>query len=388
MKPRNRARSVEWTAPENCSPGERIARPRRFIRHGMSSHGLDWVALSPDGKTLAARDYTTIHFAPLDGNPGRSFPLGGPSFGVVSIDHSLAWDSGSRALWLLIGETLGSGHSAGPLACARLHLDGRMETMPPLQGLPGRLDQVAWVGDSGVGLAQIDTRGGYHRPEQADPEPGLAVIDASTGRVRSLLSGRDAILAPWGRRDASLSFQIRAMRLRPDGRVQALAFVASFKDTERRGAMMLWTEGQAPRLFDEGRLPKARLAAFTPDGRLLVIEGVMPGNVVFDVPNPPPLIPRTGPYAELWNPAAARRIWRLTGTASTLVDYAEPVVRPDGRQALVSVPETCGQHRLVALIDVQSGRVLQRHIRSANRTFTGFHDGRPWIASSSEIAFY
>lgn len=383
---------ADWRDPQTCSARERIARPRRYLRSGLAPHGLDWVALSPDGRRLAARDHRMVHFSDLETGEVRSVPLGGPSFGAMSIEDSLAWDDGGQALWCLVGETSRSGFSTGPLRCARLHPDGRQQMAPPLRGLPGRLDQVAWAGTNGVGVALIDLRGGYYQPEQQDPNPGLAVIDAARGRVRAVLSGRDAILAPWGRRDAGLAVYIRALHQRPDGRVQVLARVSSYDQGERRGALMLWTEGEAPLFLGEEVLPDALRSAFAPDGRLLVSEDLQPGNRMFDVSNPPPLTPTTGAWASLWNPAARRRLWRLQATVDQSVQYIRPIMRADGRQALVSLPETCGDNRpsgRVGLIDVASGRVLSRHVvSSANQTFMGFHQDRPWIVSDGEIAFY
>ncbi len=115
------------------------------------------------------------------------------------------------------------------------------------------------------------------------------MIDASTGRARAVLSGRDAILACRGAAGTlGCPSMIKGSRPAARRRVRVLARVASFKAGERRGAMMLWNEGEAPRLFEEGGFLDADLAAFTPDGRLLVTEGLTPGNVVFDVPDPPP----------------------------------------------------------------------------------------------------
>lgn len=390
--PPPRVGSADWRDPQTCSARERTARPRRYLSCGLPPYGLDWVSLSPDGRRLAARAHRTVHFADLQTGDHRSVPLGGPSFGVMAIDDSLAWDEGGQAIWCLAGETARSGFSTGPLRCARLHADGRHEMAPPLRGLPGRLDQVAWAGTSGVGVALLDLRGGYYRPEQQDPNPGLAVIDAARGQVRAVLSGRDAILAPWGMRDAGLAVYTKALHQRPDGRVQVLAQVSSFGQGERRGALMLWTEGDAPAFIGEEVLPDTLRSVFTPDGRLLVSEDLQPGNRMFDVRNPPPLTPTTGTWASLWNPAARRRLWRLQATVDKPVQYARPVMRSDGRQALVSLPEACGDNRpsgRVGLIDVASGRVLSRHVvSSANQTFMGFHRNRPWILSDGEIAFY
>jgi hypothetical protein len=390
--PRRRVGPAGWRDPQTCSARERIARPRRYLRSGLAPYGLDWVALSPDGRRLAARDHRTVHFSDLETGEVRSAPLGGPSFGAMSIDDSLVWDDGGQALWCLAGETTRSGFSAGPLRCARLQLDGRQELAPPLRDLPGRLDQVAWVGGRGVGVALFDLRGGHYQPEQENPNPGLAVIDAARGQVRAVLSGRDTILAPWGQRDAGLAVYIKALHQRADGRVQLLAQVSSFGQEERRFALMLWTEGEAPLFLDEEVLPEALRSAFAPDGRLLVSEDLQPGNRMFDVPNPPPLTPTTGAWASLWNPAAGRRLWRLQATVDQSVQYMRPIMRADGRQALVSLPEACGDNRpsgRVGLIEVASGRVLSRHVVSrANQTFVGFHRDRPWIVSDGEIAFY
>jgi len=385
------AEPVDWVPPEGCPAGVRIERPARVLRTGLPRTGLDWVDLSPDGRVLAARDYRTVHFARLDGSPGRSFPLGGPSFGALDTEGSLAWDDSGEAIWLLVGETSRPGFSTGPLSCARLHMSGRVEAMPPLRDLPGRLDQVAWVNRRGLGLALIDTRGGYYRPEQTDPNPGLAVIDAARGVVRAVMPGRETVLAPWGRHDASLSIRPQGLVELPDGRVRVVAHLASFNDRhEWRGGTLIWTEGDRPEILEVDDMARQKGGLLSPDGsHLLVQEKLQPDGIVFDMPNPPPVTPRTGIYASVWDLGQRRRIRVWRGTARSHISYTPPALSEDGRYGAIGLPEKCDLRGVVGIVDMRTGRIRRRLATPYTYGCTvGFHRGRPWAVGAGRIEFH
>lgn len=350
----------------------------------MGSH-----LLSPDGRTLLMQDYRTLVFMPLGGGPALSFPLEGPSFGATDDADSVVWTDDSRSVWFLKGETARSGFSTGPLAIARRGMDGRIDLAPALQDPPGRLDQVRWVGGSGLGVASFKTRGGYYRPELPDVEPSLAIIEATTGRIRSRVSVQRNLLAPWGSPGGEVHCSVIASTLMSDGRVRSLVRAGSFVSGRPNiGGPMLWTEGQAPEVLPETLL-EGRLA-FADGGRKLLVRLPLQatGLIAELVPSPPPT-PASGDYAGLYDLEHRRWVWRLSGRSTEWGEGRGVAVSASGRKGLIGLPAKCGYKAAYGLIDVRTGRIRQRLLAPNNSEPTlGFHGERPWLAWGGILELY
>jgi len=348
--------------------------------------------LSPDGRTLLVRDYRDMVLAPLDGGAPQSFPLEGPSFGVMDDDDSVGWDTDSRSIWLLKGETARSGFSTGPLAVARRWMDGRVELAPPLANPPGRLDQVRWIAGSDLGVASFDLRGGFYRPELPDPEPGLGVIEATTGQVRSHVSIRRDLLASWGSPEGNIYCSVVASTLMSDGRVRSLvrtvSMDATHPDRPRMGGLLLWTEGEAPVVLPEKALEGD--VAFVDGGRKLLIRLPLKAfGVIYEHRPSPPPTPVSGDYAGLYDLQRRRWIWRLSGRSTDWGEGSGVAVSASGRKALVGLPASCGYRGAYGLIDVRTGRIRQRLLAPNNsRPSLGFYGERPWLAWGGILDLY
>ena len=245
---------------------------------------------------------------------------------------------------------------------------------------------------NGLGLAHLDTRGGYNRPELPDANPALAVIEADTGRVRDVLPLRRAIIETWGEGSGSVSLQVGAAAPTTDGRVRALLRCGLRGDGPRSyvGGWGLWTEGERLRRLPDRFGDGLDTFAFTPKAERLLVGHHLSatGLIAEHVPSPPPT-PVTGPYAALYD-LAGGALWTLTGTATEMRGRGPTAVSEDGRRGLVLLPETCGSHRVWGVVDLRRGRIVRRlEMPTGNDAVsTGFHGQRPWMTSYSELNIF
>ncbi|WP_029415428.1 hypothetical protein [Brevundimonas bacteroides] len=365
-----------------CEAGGPVTGPARRITIRMpATPGSSTHRLSPDGRTLLLRTHRALTFAPVDGAPVSTFPLEGPSFGLQGDDDSLAWSDDSRSVWLLKGDTAPSGFSTGPRACARRWDDGRIEVSPPLRDPPGRLDQMRWLNGAGLGIASFDTRGGYYRPELPNTTPALAVIDASSGRVRSPVLIREALLAAFDSPPGWLWCDVEAGVLMADGRVRALVRArASLVGQNGVDGLVLWTEGEAAVVLPEEAL--AGHVVFVEGGRRLLVRlPLAAGGVIYEHGPSPPPIPVSGDYAGLYDLESRRWIWRLAGRSTQRGEGQGLALSASGERALIGLPERCDIRGVYGIIDVRTGRVLQRLAATNNaRPTLGFVGENPWMA--------
>lgn len=369
--------------------------PSRVFETRLRDTALAWRGLSPDGRTLAFRRRDDVAIGGLDGEAMRLLPFQGPTFGTLwGEDGSVRWASDNGSVWLLGGEVARpSGFTVGPVKPVRLHLDGRVERMPELRGPGGRLDRVSWVNGDGLGVAQLDTHGGYYRPEQPDVRPSLAVIDARRGRIRARLSGREALLAPWGRSDGNLYVRTLACGETRDGRVRVIARVWAADaalETGGLGGVLLWTEGDAPVALGPDIAPPDAILAFTPGAdRLLVSPRLSASGVIYEHRPSPPPTPESGAYAVLHDVQGGRVRWSLSGVADQIRPTPPIAVSASGRKALIGVPESCGVYPQYGLVDLRNGQVERRFIiSSGGMALPGFHGETPWLSSGSRLALF
>ena len=339
---------------------------------------------------MLIRDYRTLVFMALGEGKTRSFPLEGPSFGVLDDDDSVAWSDDSRSVWFLKGETARSGFSTGPMVTARRRIDGRIDLAPALKDPPGRLDQVRWVDGSGLGVASFDLRGGYYRPELPNTAPTLAVIEAATGRIRSRIPVRSGLLAAWGAAAGEIHCHVFASTLMSDGRVRSLLRAGAFVPDGRPsiGGPMIWTEGEAPVLLPPDILKGS--VAFADSGRKLLVRlPLQASGIIFErAPSPPPT-PVSGDYAGLYDIENGRWVWRLSGRSTDWGEGRGVAVSASGRIGLIGLPASCGYQGAYGLVDVRSGRIQQRLLAPNNSTPTlGLNGEKPWMAWGGIVDLY
>lgn len=308
---------------------------------------------SPDERAFFAFD--SIKGLWLADTDSRSSPrnIAGGVTGALSLPDRVpfTWFKDSRSVLGVKQETMKpSGFALGPLRPVKFSLDGSETQLPALSHPSGPLDEIFWVGRSGLAIAAFGTKGGYYRPEHEDKAPTLAIVDAIAGKVLDTFPVK-AIegLAPRTMMGSIVS------RLDERGRVNALINFPPRK-------WIWWVQGEAPRSVPLGasELYTTQFAV-SPDGRsVLVMKNLSANGVICELdPNCPPPTPSTGAIAELREISTGKLIWSVTGTANRFSSSDRPAISPDGRYALISMPEA-DRGPTTALVSMQSGRVLQQ----------------------------
>lgn len=168
------------------------------------------------------------------------------------------------------------------------------------------------------------------------------------------------------------------------------------------GYSLVWTQGESPRELTLPKLPWGTRITLAPDGKRLLIAYPLSATgaiceAVDDEPDPcPPPTEVTGKLAELLDIETGRTIWEARQTAKRFEGYGEPVISPDGRYALLGVPQNDDYrrgswfiYRKIGLISMSDGKLLQ----SMPSFSTGYSmsfgaDHRFYIGSVGYIATY
>jgi hypothetical protein len=166
---------------------------------------------------------------------------------------------------------------------------------------------------------------------------------------------------------------------------------------ERPGHWLIWTQGEAPRLLPyaaaDFRWPEISLLPGA--RRLLVTQAVQAaGADVEHAPSPPPT-PVIATAALLLDLETGRSLWRfdLRAERTWSRPMTPPAVSPDGRLALMAVPAGADNFMTYALIELGTGRTLQRvkpiSLLTYGQSFGFTADGRRvWFASGDILLFY
>ena len=387
---------------------------------GPSGHGDPIV--SPDGGRIA--HWQNGSPAPVEiaalGRPGLVGVPNRATFrnyaGIVDSIHgtapdALAWAQDSRSLWAVRQRTASPGGFAlAGLEPVSIGRDGRLRALPPLRHPAGPLDAIQWVGGRGLALAQFGARGGYYRPEHADPIPTLAMVDAARGRVLASLPAQSVPGLRARLRAHGLMVSGATATVLPDGRIRAIVQFPRWGERPagrdgqsimRPGLWLIWTQGEAPRQWTAPYADRFENSlALTPDGsKLLVVRRLQPDGVQIGCripcrgPPPPPPTPVDGPVAELIDVGSRRVLWRVPARAVQFWrQSAPPAIGADGRYALIEIPPN-GDRAPIALIDMRTGRIVQSiapsHTWSYKHSF-GFTAGgrRAWVAVGNQVRVY
>lgn len=415
---------------ERFDPGPIGPGPLRLVQISCvdfqsTPFGRSDVQVSPDGRWAAVwheGSPASLDIAPMDGSARagvsnkvsfRNFARLGSDLGTAR--DAFAWRTDSAAIWTVQQQTTSPGSWAlsglMPVSVDRFKT---LEALPPPKHRSGPLDALMWIGNEGRALAQFGSRGGYYRPEHADPSPTFALIDAAEGRVLHDLAAHAV---------PSLRPRLRAHGLRVavtgatgtilrDGRIKVVIQTDRWAEPLPRppggpdpaprvhpGLWLIWTQGQKPREWVDPYPGDERNAlALSPDGsKLLVVRPLQPVGVqIFDCRGcqpPPPPTAVSGPVAELVDLATRRVEWRVQARAAQFWSQsAPPAISPDGRFALIEMPPN-NERRPIALIDMEDGRVVQRlapsHTYSYAHSFGFTQSGRRvWVAVGNQVGLY
>lgn len=323
----------------------------------------------------------------------RTFTLGIPRIGRERT--AFAWFEDGRRLWTVRQNVLSSGFGVGGLAPITLGVDGKPSDLPELHHNSGPLDGLQWIGGKGLALAQFGTKGGYYRPEHADPSPTYAIVDGQKGKIRATLP-LSAIpeLAGQTERDVfRFGTAVATATTLPNGKVRAVLQYGPLG--AEPGFRIVWTEGLQPliwRDYEDNRSDSSIL--LSPDGSKLLVNHVLQPNgmQVFDCDRgrnyirecTPPPTPVAGTIAELIDVKTQKGIWQVPARATVFWSQrTNPAISPDGRFALVEMPSDDNQ-RIIGLISMTDGKVLEQfaasHTGSMPIDFGFMADGKhAWV---------
>ena len=304
---------------------------------------------------------STTHFQ------GRiSGVLGKPPFG---------WLNTSRAVLGVKQNTAKpSGFALGPIQPYLFPVNGPARQLPKLANAAGPLDEVYWMGGTGMAIAAFGTKGFLYKPEHYDPKPTLAFVDALNGKVLQTAAIASIPGLPTNARVGAISQSVGVK-----GEITALiAFLSN--------RWVVWKQGKAPRVLQLGT-KYVHQFAISPNGlHVLMMKNLSASGMICEQdPNCPPPTPQTGAIAELRSLSTGRIIWSLKGTAKEFSGSNVPAISLDGRYALISMPRE--NHRsTTALISMASGKVIQQipHPWTSGCAVGFSRDGRKaWISGGA-----
>lgn len=307
-------------------------------------------SLSPNGDFVAAFGFTKgfwlgdvtrggrvhINTERLPGDRlSRTVPFAwlDDSSAVIGVKHEIAVLSGS---------------ARGTLRPYLFAPDGSQIRLPELVHPNGPLDEIYWIGGSGLALAGFGTKGIFGEPEHGERKPTLALVDARTGTILQSVE-KDSIPELSDQK----SIQTVTSRIGAFGKAHVLIAWSPDK-------WLLWVQGQSPRVVPSASTTWLTPFALSSDASSVLIMANLSatGSVCEFGASCPPPTPQSGPIAELRDVATGQVKWTLSGTAANFSQSAAPAVSPNGRYGLISLPD--GQRSTIALISMDTGKVIQK----------------------------
>jgi hypothetical protein len=310
--------------------------------------------------------------------------------GISHGDAPFAWTADSQSIWMLQGQFDPHGFAASPPVPVLVSREGKTVERPLDLAPTERLDAMFWLGHDGIGLAQVNTKGGFYRPERGNPDPSLAIVDAAHGKVLDRLP-LSSIEALRDKLASSLDPYVRIYRaagvVLPDGKVKALINVGDW--------WIVWTQGAQPLLLQNPYGEKAGTQfALSADGqRVLIANMLQPLTVIcehFD-PCPQPTASASGVVMALHDLQTGQAIWSISATINNPSFFAPgtPVISPDGRYAVVDLPLD-GTPSKTGIYAMADGELLQQLPRPGLHYSAGFiNDGHSlWTHAYNVLATY
>ncbi|NEI54084.1 hypothetical protein GR200_00615 [Rhizobium leguminosarum] len=268
---------------------------------------------------------------------------------LLSRTAPFAWlDDSTAVIGVKREVTVPAGFALEPLRPYLFNLDGSQEKLPELVHANGPLDEIYWVGGSGLALAAFGTKGNYYKPEHEDRRPTLALVDARNGTILQSIEKDD--IPELADQKALVAV---ASRIDGFGKIHVMM-------TWAPGKWLLWVQGQQPHIIPIPWTAWRTPFAFSNDASsVLIMRNLSATGWVCEFGNTcPPPIPQSGTIAELRDVSTGRVKWTLSGTASTFSQSATPAVGPNGRYGLISMPDEKGA--AIALISMDAGNVIQK----------------------------
>ena len=186
-----------------------------------------------------------------------------------------------------------------------------------------------------------------------DREPRLELVD---GKRQVVL--QTAALSDFTEAKHAGIYHISA-RIDPQGMMHAVFSLYSFG----LGKSYEWTQGGLPKNLPYVLYHWASVA-LTPDSKhLLVQHNLSASGAICEDDAYCPRIPRRGTIVDLREVSTGRVLWEIKGMASDIARGYDPVVSPDGRYAIITIPSTDGRmmnsRGTLALVSVVDGNIIQ-----------------------------
>ncbi|MDK4730454.1 hypothetical protein PH563_31700 [Rhizobium phaseoli] len=311
-------------------------------------HGRDPVYPSPDGrKAFTSHAIDGLWVGSVDrAGANYTFPLHGfTSLWTPTVPFE--WLPDSSAVLGVAQDKDRSGFALGGLQPYLFTETGGQTPLPVLTHPNGPLDDIFWIGGTGLAFATFGTRGSYYRPEHEDPHPTIALVDAKAGRVLDAVEIATIPTPPDYRH-----FVAASSRVDRSGRVRVLT-------AWRPDIWMLWDQGEKPRILPiHNKIKHPRYTLSMDGNKVLIMGNLSATGLICEFGNPcPPPTPQSGMIAELREVVSGRLIWSITGKADDFSISRVPAISPDDRYALITMQS---EKEYVALVSMTDGSVLQR----------------------------
>jgi hypothetical protein len=286
------------------------------------------------------------------------WPLASPGLGFQG-RGAFRWSADSKTLWSADQERMRpSGWALGPARPLRIE-DGMVRELPELKHPAGQLDSLLWA-EGGRALALFGLQGNRYRPQIANSNPTLALVDAVNGRVLDSLTFA-AIGSAVGAQVAIDSIYAAEVTALSDGRMQAFLSVIM---PDGSSFWIVWTQGEPPRVLPNPYSGEKISAAMSSDGnRLLIVrQNLQMVGSCPDIPGRgceavgPPV---EGVLTAMHDLQSGSTMWSRRERITTLVGrYPVPALSDDGRYGLIALPNA-GPDRSysIALISTRDGSV-------------------------------
>lgn len=354
-------------------------------------------SLSPDGSRAAWADYDGITI--VDIRSGRSSFFNAPTrnlnFKTLEIASPTVWAQDSVSL---LGTTRDQAKGGFPTSGGKIvqfAIDGSRIRTPDIVSPSGPLDAVQWVPGTSMAIAQFGTHGSIYQPIHADPDPELAMIDTTTGRVLDRPSLRRLKSFSQRTPGSDPRYAIKAATaVNAENRLRSIVTI----QTRQATTWVHWTEGLPPTEVAVPKTEKESRIALLPSGRqFLQLHTVQPIGLQvthpfasMDAKRPEPPTPRMGTLLQLRSTTNGKPLWSMH---HRFVDFWRAQIfeiSPDARYALISWPDRHAFDEQVALIDLRSGTLAQLLPLSPSGGQAGFSDGgkRLWIWVANTFRMY
>jgi len=306
--------------------------------------------LSPNGDFVAAFGFTKGLWLGDVTRGGRAHIIKGNLPGDLFLRTApFAWlDDSSAVMGAKRDVAMPTGRAVAYMRPYLFALDGSEVKLPELVHRNGPLEELHWVGGSGLALAAFGTRGSSDKPGHEDYKPTFALVDARNGTILQSVE-KESIPEMVGQR----SLEAITSRIDAFGKAHILIAWAP-------GKWLLWIQGQPPRVVPIASSTRSTPFALSSDASsVLLMANLSATGSLCELGNScSPPTPQSGTIAELRDVATGQVKWTLSGTASYFSHSAAPGISPDGRYGLISLPDEKGN--AIALISMETGKVIQK----------------------------